>query len=349
MKILKLLLVLGCVVSLAACKDSGNGDDSVLDMNQLTGKFWYNNRWVGDKESYVKEDVLQVMKFEKSGKLFAMDYSGRVVSEIGDWTAKNNEITLAYNDGSKELWDVMHSGNDYITVVVNGGERNYMLEPGYLQNLTADAFLVNEYAVGNAYRTHIGVDMRGNNDIREALLIPSADVTVPLENQGYYWNEASAEYIDFNNKAWDVRFYVKIGKSDHVKLSDRIYGMNLPYRSLTDFNLAADNKMGETTLTVTWNPFTDNAVYYRIEVYNGSMDMMNPYFVSQPQSYRSELKISPNTKGEVNRMKDLKAGDKYTVRLVSILYEPGVDVQNDEYGYANVQAVTYVTKSFIWE
>lgn len=348
MNMLKLLFLLGVVVIIGACKDDGR-DDTVLNMSDITGKLWYNNRWVGDKYSTAKEDILQVLKFEKNGKLISMDYSGRVESNVGEWTNKGNEITLTCNDGTGEIWDVMHSGGDYITVVVNEGERHYGLEPGYLQNLTADAFLVNEYAVGNSYRTYWGANVKGNNNIREAALILSSDAVVTLENHGYYWTESASEYIDFNGQPCDVRFYVKLGKDDHVKLSDHIYGQNIPYRNVTEFGLNASNKMGETVLTVSWNPFTDPSVYYRIEVYSGNMDLMNPYFISLPQSSRSELKVSPNTKGEVNRMKDLKSGDKYIIRLVSILYEPGTDVLNDEYGYANIQAVTYVTKARVWE
>lgn len=348
MKILGLLLLFLSVFTLSACKDD-NHDDTVLNMNDIAGKFWYNNRWVGDKESYTKEDVLQVLKFEKDGKLIAFDFSGRVEQNIGEWTNKNNEVTLKYNDGNREVWDVMHSGGDYLTVIVNEGERRYVLQPEYLQNLTADAYLVNEYIVGNSYKTYVGADLRGNNDVREATMILSEDVIVPLKNYGYSWNESASEYIELENSGRDVRFYIKIGKDNHVKLSDRIYGTNLPYRSMNDFDLNAVNRLGESVLTVTWNPFDNSAVYYRVEIYDGKMDLMNPYFISLPQGSRSELRVGQNTKGEINRMKEMKSGEKYMVRLTSILYEPQVDVQNDQYGHANIQAVTYITKNFIWE
>jgi len=32
-----------------------------------------------------------------------------------------------------------------------------------------------------------------------------------------------------------------------------------------------------------------------------------------------------------------------------LMFEPGVDVINDEYSFANLQAVTYFSRGFLWE
>lgn len=344
-------LVCGLVLLVACGKE--DRDDTVLNTSDLTGKFWYNNRWLGDPYSYVKEDVLQVIKFEKNGVLSLLDFGGRTESVGGAWTSKNNEIALKYNNGKNEVWNVMHSGNDYIRPMVNGGERNYVTNTGFLENLTADAFLVNDYNAGNRYQTHIGADVRGNRNLREATLILGEGQTLPLTNEGYFWNEripVTDDYIDFNGQEKEVRFYLKIGKNEQVKLSDRIFSYNLPVRAVADFALNAVNTMGVTTLTVTWSPFAMNDVFYRVEIFNEQADLTAPYFVSRIQPAGSRrLDIKSGTAGEVNRMAEMKSGVPYVVRLSAIRYEPEVDRVNDEYAYANVQAVTYITKRCVWE
>lgn len=353
MRMFRLLLVMCLLMPLVSCKDDKH-DDTVVNMPDLTGKFWYNNRWAGDKYAYDKDDVLQVVKFEKNGVLSFMDFSGRMERTAGTWTLKNNAVTLSYTDGREDVWDILHSGSDYITAIINGqGTREYTTDAGYLDDLTADVFLVNEYTTGNAYRTRIGVDVRGNRNIREAAVVVAPEQVIPLKNQAYYWSErnpVSSDYIDFKGVEQDVRFYFKIGKNQDLKLQDRIYAGNVPERSLSDFALNATNLQGVSALTVTWQPYPSSGIYYRIDVFNERMELTNPYFVSRIQPVNANrLEIKAGTAGEVNRMTDLKSGDKYIVRLVAILYEPGTDVINDEYAYANVQAVTYITKSGIWE
>lgn len=349
---LKWTIAVFVLVLLAACgKD--DRDDTVLNMNDLSGKFWYNNLWLGDPYSYVKNDVLEVVKFEKNGVLSVMDYGGRTERAAGKWVNRSNEITLEYLDGSTEVWNVLHSGSDYIRPIVNGGERNYVTEPDYLKQLTADVFLVNEYTVGNSRQTYLGADVRGNLNIREAVLITGEGQTTPLVNKGYFWCErkpSGGDYIDFDGKEKEVRFYFKIGKSEQVKLSDRLFANNLPDRSPTDFALNAVNPLGVTTLTVTWNPYPESNVYYRVEVFNEQMDLINPYFASRIQpAGTGRLDVRTSTSGEVNRMDEMKSGTKYIVRLAAIRFEPQVDVINDQYANANLQAVTYTTRSCVWE
>lgn len=352
MKILKLLLIIYCLGFMASCKSDGGDDDTMVEMSDLTGIYWYNNRWLGDKYSYDKEDLLQVLKFEKNGTLAVMDYGGRKESVVGNWSNNKNEIVLTYKNGTTELWDVMHSGSDYIKAVVNGGERTYKLKPENLEELTADAFLVNEIGVGNKYATTIGVDVRGNNNIREGALILSADPeeVIALENKKNFWCEKNREEATFAGTERDVRFYFRIGGSYHLKLSDRIYADNLEQRTADQFDLSAVNPSGVSTLNVSWNPFNNTAVYYRVEIFNKDMDLVNPVFISRIQSPETSLlKINATTAGEVNRMGEIKAGETYTVRLSSILFEPGIDVINNEYATVNIQAITYITKKILWE
>ena len=87
--------------------------------------------------------------------------------------------------GDSIVWNVQRSGPDYIQTIVNAqGERKYTTDPGYLGELTADAFLVNEYTDGNQFKTYIGVDVRGNKNVKEVALIPADGKSIPVENHG---------------------------------------------------------------------------------------------------------------------------------------------------------------------
>lgn len=348
----KWLVVICCAGLFIACDDGDDRDDSILNMSDLTGKDWYYNAWLGEKYSYGEADLLEVVRFEKGGVLKLMDFSGRTEVKTGEWKSEGNKINLYYEGKEPVVWNVQHSGEDYIETIVNAqGKRKYTTDLGYLENLTADAFLVNEFTMGNYFHTHIGVDVRGNINVREGALIPAAGQSVPLENHGYYWSERSPkeeDIIDFDGKIREVRFYLRIGKGTNLKLRDFIYSENLPERVPGEMGLKA---MGEASeLTVQWYPFTSPRVYYQVEIFPRNMDLSKPYFVSRIQPAGSTgMKVKNTTAGEVNRLPELVPGETYGLRLSALLYEPGVDVINDEYSYANLQAVTYYTDVFIWK
>lgn len=349
MKIGKLLAGVCLACCLGSCSDNDGRDDTILDMSYLTGKDWYYNAWLGDKNSTNSQDLLEVLRFEKGGALKNIDFSGRREYSVGTWTSEGNKITLNYKNSDPVVWNVQRSGDDYIKTVVNEqGIREYSTDLGYLGNLTADAFLVNDYTQGNQYRTYIGVDVRGNMDVREGALLNANGKNVALKNHEYYWSESSPEYIDFNGRKQEVRFYLRIGKNTHLKLKDTIYSDNLPQRVPDEMNLSANSK--ESSLVVNWTPYSNRNVYYRVEILPKNMDVTNPYFISRIQGIgTNQLVIRTTTGGEVNKLSELKSGDSYYVRLTALLYEPGIDPLNDNYGYANVQAVSYFTKLFAWE
>lgn len=345
----KLLVSIFVAGMMMACSDDDGRDDTILDMSYLTGKDWYYNAWLGDKYSFGAQDLLEVIRFEKGGALKSIEFGGRREYTVGTWTSEDNKILLNYNNAEPTVWNIQHSGEDYIETIVNAqGTRKYTTDARYLGNLTADAFLVNEYTSGNQYRTHIGVDVRGNMDVREGVLMTAANKTIVLENHDYYWSEKNPEYIDFDGNSREVRFYLRLGKNTNLKLQDFIYSENLPMRLPDEMELKANCR--ESGLEVEWKPFSTQRVYYRLEILSRNMDLTNPYFVSRIQGVgTSVLNIKTITAGDLNRLNELKSGDTYILRLTALLYEPGVDPLNDNYGYANVQAVSYFTKMFAWE
>ena len=248
----KLLLGVGWACVLYACSDDDGKDDTIMNMSELTGKYWYYNAWLGDKYGMGQSDLLEVIRFEKGGVLKMMEFGGRRVHAIGTWTGGDNQITMDLDDGDSIVWNVQRSGPDYIQTIVNAqGERKYTTDPGYLGELTADAFLVNEYTDGNQFKTYIGVDVRGNKNVKEVALIPADGKSIPVENHGYFWSERqpqSGDYVDFGGEKREVRFYLRIGKNTQLKLQDTIYSQNLPQR----------------TLKVSWNSYQNPDIYYRV-------------------------------------------------------------------------------------
>ncbi|MFR7823349.1 MAG: hypothetical protein ACLU30_09285 [Odoribacter splanchnicus] len=218
----KLLLGVGWACVLYACSDDDGKDDTIMNMSELTGKYWYYNAWLGDKYGMGQSDLLEVIRFEKGGVLKMMEFGGRRVHAIGTWTGGDNQITMDLDDGDSIVWNVQRSGPDYIQTIVNAqGERKYTTDPGYLGELTADAFLVNEYTDGNQFKTYIGVDVRGNKNVKEVALIPADGKSIPVENHGYFWSERqpqSGDYVDFGGEKREVRFYLRIGKNTQLKL-----------------------------------------------------------------------------------------------------------------------------------
>ena len=216
----KLLLGVGWACVLYACSDDDGKDDTIMNMSELTGKYWYYNAWLGDKYGMGQSDLLEVIRFEKGGVLKMMEFGGRRVHAIGTWTGGDNQITMDLDDGDSIVWNVQRSGPDYIQTIVNAqGERKYTTDPGYLGELTADAFLVNEYTDGNQFKTYIGVDVRGNKNVKEVALIPADGKSIPVENHGYFWSERqpqSGDYVDFGGEKREVRFYLRIGKNTQL-------------------------------------------------------------------------------------------------------------------------------------
>lgn len=340
------LFTIGC--------DSGDEVDR-LSMQAVTGKYWYNNRWQGDKTGFSQEDHMIAMKFDRNGTVFRMNCAGREVTCYGSWECEDNVLKLrsqnAEGEYTEELWNLMYTGDERLDVIVANGERHYTSEPDYLKDLTVDAFLVNEYRNNEGHITFLDARIAGKPAMREGSLILDDHTNYTLKNFGPHWGvDRSKIDIELPAQERDVKFYLRIGHSNHVKFMDHIYDTNLPKRLPADFNLQAVNAGGSSTLKVTWEPYTNSDICYRVEILNPDKDPINPYFVSVLQgSNSSTIAINENSAGSVNRMNDLQAGDNFIVRLSAILFEPEVDAINDRYGEGNIQAITYVEKRVIWE
>lgn len=354
MKMGKLWLGL-CVLCLtAACSDDDGRDDTVLDMSYITGKEWYYNGWLGSKYEYEQNDLLQVIRFEKDNTWKTIDYSGRQKTDGGRWEQEGNTLTLTSGDGNGvEKWNILRSGNDYIQVNINAmGERSYTTDSDWLQDLTADAFYVNSWENGT-YTTHIGADIRGNKNIREAAMITAGGRHRSLVNKGYYWDEGNVSGVESDNpEEVRVRFYFRIGSGREVKLEDIVQTGNMAKRTSVEVGLVASNFGEKHRLKVQWKPYDNSGrkVYYRVEMFTKTQNGEDLWFMSHIlPAGTEEITLSESTGGEINNLKDIKEGTTYVVRLSAMIYEDRVDV-NDTYSYANIQAKTcFVTQGMVWQ
>ena len=347
---LRKTLIAACLLALAmGCKDDDGRDDTILEMDYIVGKDWYYNAWMGNKEGMRTEDLLEVVHFEKGGVLKTMEFGGRQEKEAGTWEKDGNRLMLHYTDGKDSRWDILRSGEDYIRALVDDNVRDYASSLNYLRELTADAFLVNEYdEYDNQYATYIGADVRGNIDLREGMLLLGDGDNTPLTQYDYYWTGHSQYELRDWDEECEARIYVRLGEDHHVKLSDVVYSENLTPKSPAEVALEARCSGGK--LNVSWNPYTGQQVYYRVEILSLEDDKPRTYFVSRVQPVgANQLTISSNTTSEVDRLSELKSNQGYRLRLTALLYEPDVDPLNDLYAYANLQAVAYFETHFIWE
>lgn len=339
------LLLLPCFVS---C----NNDEDVneISIDHITGKYWFHNRWLENKTGFSDEDHIIATKFDRNGTVYLMNGAGREEYLYGTWKSSENQIQIKTEKGEEE-WNVLNTKSDRFDVIVNNGLRHLTPEPDYMKGMTVDAFYVNEYRNNEGHVTYLDARITGQPGIRESLLIMDDQTNYNLRNYGYYWGvNRQKKEIEMKVEERDLKFYLQIGHSHHLKFRDHLYATNLPKRLPMDFDLQATNPGGASSLKVTWKPFDEDHIYYRIEVLNADKDPINPYFVSLLQgTHSSSIIINENSAGSHNRISELKSGEHYVVRLAAILYEPKVDPINDRYGEGNIQAITYTEKRIIWE
>ena len=104
------LLILG------ACSDSDD-KEFVLNRNDLTGKNWYYNGWIGNKLGYRTNDVLEVIRFDNNGNLIGVEYSGLKDTVAGKWRdLENNALRITDGSGEEKTWNVLGCGKGILSL-----------------------------------------------------------------------------------------------------------------------------------------------------------------------------------------------------------------------------------------
>ncbi|WP_152614085.1 MULTISPECIES: hypothetical protein [Sanguibacteroides] len=338
------LLILG------ACSDSDD-KEFVLNRNDLTGKNWYYNGWIGNKLGYRTNDVLEVIRFDNNGNLIGVEYSGLKDTIAGKWRdLENNALRITDDSGEEKTWNVLGCGKGILSLHDGWGAREYNEGLSYLENLSGDAYWVNQYSSEEGtWKRTLEFKISGNGSIREAYAIVSdaEGGQIPLDRGSYLGSLVYRKNIDFTGNCDRVRFYCKIGSKWNVKFDESLYDSNVPEHA---FDLRAEWKPTATStgIDVTWTPVEESNIYYQVEVLDKNSDANNPFFKSEVLAGTGELNITEATQGKVeNRLSSLVKGEVYKIRLSAILYEPGIG-RYDNNADRNIQAISYVTKAFVW-
>lgn len=339
------------LVLIAGCSDDDSGF-SLTEQNLIGGK-WYYNGWnsASNKYGYSGDDVVDVIRFDTGGRMVGLEFSGDRDTLLGSWTlSEESKLRMTFTDGREEEWTVLeYSGNRM--KVKSWGERLYERDPMLLEKFTGDAFLVQEYADDQQLCYAVGFRVsRDPNTVDEACALLSDNERVTLTRYTDYWGGQTESVSTLPAYPSRVRFYARIGKNNHIKFDEQLYAGKLPSRRYADHALTAAWKAGDlnSSLEVSWMPYDATDIFYRVEVFNESMDLSNPYFSSWVlPAGKSEVSITAAAQGAVNRLNELERGKKYKVRLTALIYEPGINPE-DQYAAYNIQALTYVTKAFVW-
>lgn len=340
-------------LSLTGCSDSKNGP--MITNDDLIGKNWCYNGWHynSNKYGYLSGDVVEMIRFEQGGKMIGTEFSGRKDTLFAYWNLLDEYVLdLRMPDDKQEQWGIVDYNKGKLVLNNGWGDRTYEQAPTYLEGVYGDAFWVNEY-IGESeiMQTSVGFKVqKGNVSISEAyaLLSESESGRIKLTKKNNAWEGQAAESLLGTGKQFRVRFYCRLGK-DQFKFDEQVYAENMPVRNRSDFELKAvwnDSSLAPR-LDVSWNMYESGDIHYGVEVFDKNMNLDSPFFVSYTLAAKDRLEISASTGAKVNRMGELKKGESYRVRLSAFVYEPGVN-PNDNNAEYNIQAVTYVTRSFTW-
>lgn len=334
------LLILGVMAGMGLLSGCGDDDDEFrLNEGDLTRKNWYYNNSRNQFGYENKDDVVEVLYFNVNHDLVEKEFAGRQETGRGTWSLEGNELRIAWSDDATDTWQVLACNGERL--VVNGwGEREYVAR-GEWDDLTGDAYWVNEFegvAGSEGFSTKLGFSLAGNQNVRDAcvLLAETEDGRVWLERDGStsVWKGQTER----PNEDVRVRFSCRIGAGDYIKFDDEVTRNNFELLRWSDINPAYTSL--ENGVNVAWNPVRDEGVYYQVTIYEEGNET-TPYFVSSLRD-KANLNVTVNTMGVVNRLSKLRTDARCKARVSVIMLEEGVD-PNDVYASCNLQAVLYAT------
>lgn len=346
------ILALWVLMAVACSDDDSGAKDDQLDMSKVMNKDLYYNKWQNTRNSYAGNDLVDVYRFDNNGKVWTVDFGGKTENLVGSWSDRENSITITYENGNREVWNVLRCNNDVLEVMVNNGSRSYENAPSYLQGIMGDAYVLTEIE-NNTKVTCLRVNVGGENavNINSAAVILSDEQVVDLkyEERMRSWmekDEISSASVNLP-RYMKVIFYVKSGGRE-FKFADQVYSDGLGNVDFSMVSLDAINV--NNILQVSWNLLPDaaNNIYYQVEILD---EKLNPYFVSpylKNPVVPYKIDRSTQAKDDINNMDKLNiTGQKFYVRLSAVLLEPDVEYTS-KYSAVNLQAVTRIKRLSVW-
>jgi len=337
---------------------SGGGDEEIdFELKDLVGNVWYSNPFLSD--DYDNDDAIIAYRFEGDGILKRQQYSGRREKVVGAWSLKDDVLEITDNSvsgGVTQKWFVQSgSTTDYLKLNSNGGGREFRTSIPGLEDVTADAYWVNDLRlVDGNYEADYRVDYEVfGNDLSDVVAMFSDSQEEELfaisdykeEKVFVLTDEGLARYADDFSGAQSIRFYLESKGNDKFKLDEDLYNKNIAVLNST-------RGYDQDTHHVAWKAIDESGIYYTIEILSSISNARTPLFRSYPQPASPEeekqLEISNKIDAPIPLSNDMVIGENYFIRISGIRYEEGIDPINSINRSYNIQAKTVFTYKITW-
>jgi hypothetical protein len=340
---------------------SGGGEvDFDFESRDLMNKYWYANPYLSS--AYANNDAVIVYKFEGGNVLKRQQYSGRIDVSVGSWDLNDNVLEIrdkSISENDLQKWFIQSkSTKEHLKLNSSVGSRDFYTEISGFDDVTADAYLVNELRLVNneyvsAYRFDYSVF--GNKISKVSALFDSETRNNLVERLDVYGDKFfTLSDDDIDNYISDfkgeqlVRFYLKLDGGEEVKLDENIYNNDIASLSSADRDYSRDG----LSITVNWKAIGEENIYYFIEILDGKSSTGVPLFRSNRQpadaNETKSLVISSGIAAEIDQLEKLQIDEEYLVRITGIKYETGIDPINSSNKDVNIQAKTMLTYKIIW-
>ncbi|MRT91424.1 hypothetical protein [Ancylomarina sp. 16SWW S1-10-2] len=349
-------------IALTSCGGSSGGgeDDFEFESRDLMNKYWFANPYLSS--SYSNDDAVIVYKFEGGGVLKRQQYSGRRDEAVGSWNLNDNILEIhdeSISEDDLQEWFIQSKSTaNYLNLKRTGGSRDFYTNISGFDDVTADAYLVNELKlVDNEYVSSYRFDyLVSGNAISKVYAMLDNDTRNTLEErQDVYGDKIfTLSDDDMDNYISDfggeqlVRFDLELDGGEKVKLDENIYADNIASFSSADRDYSRDG----LSITVNWKAIDEENVYYFIEILDEKSSTGIPLFKSNRQpavaNEAKSLKISSGISAEIDELDKLNIDEEYLVRITGLKYETGIDPINSSNKDVNIQAKTILTYKIIW-
>ncbi|MCT4614582.1 MAG: hypothetical protein N4A49_06885 [Marinifilaceae bacterium] len=329
-----------------SCKS--DSDDVDFGVDQLKDKYWYSNLYVnGD---YDTPDEVLVYKFSSNANLIRQDFGGRVDDIVGSWQLSGDELEI--NDKlqtSNQQWTVQSSSNSNQLIIKNvNGTRTFFTDNSLIQDITADAYIVQENIVENsAYvsKLYYGVDLIGKN-IKSAKALfsksESYNLTKYVIDGISHWRISDKKYLTNFDAAKTVKFVVTLSNNEKISIKEEIENVKLPLVPENGFSVSVTSKK----VTVNWDASSMNSlnnVFYRVEFFK--TDENETVYKSEFQPVDKDAAIQTIELEETDpSIFGIPLGESFKIKLIAFKFEDGINAYQSSNKEYNVQAQSVFIK-----
>ncbi|PKQ69188.1 hypothetical protein BZG01_02460 [Labilibaculum manganireducens] len=352
------ILIAGSLFLTSCGSSSGGGEEDVFEFksSDLTNKYWYSSTFIDD--SYSKNDIVLVYKFNGGGDLYKQEFSGRRDVKVGSWSL-GDDNTLIIDDETiinSQEWKIDKSSTrDHIFLKSTIGNRDFYTQINELNDVTADASIVKEVYLKNddfvsGYRYDF--EVKGDN-IKSAVAKISSNESFTLiksqnSNDETVWriNEVDAnKYLENFPGEKLVKFVLTMNSGEEYKLEEKIYNMDIAALNYQSVKSEHNTGTGPLALSVEWKAIADPNVYYYVQILNSEKDENNPLFTSNWQPASTDdlqlLTVQEDIAGDFG----LALGEQFYVKLVAFLFEEGINPFQGDIQDFNIQARSQFIRS----